>query len=92
MRKSLGVLLSVFIFGVSNIQAEHWPQWRGPSLNGISAEKNLPVRWSTTENVTWKLAMPERSGASSAATAIASRFAQTVRCAGNVRSATGTAG
>jgi outer membrane protein assembly factor BamB len=32
-------------------------------LNGISAEKNLPVRWSTTENVTWKLAMPERSGA-----------------------------
>jgi outer membrane protein assembly factor BamB len=42
--------------------AEHWPQWRGPSLNGISAEKNLPVRWSTTENVVWKLAMPERSG------------------------------
>jgi outer membrane protein assembly factor BamB len=32
-------------------------------LNGISAEKNLPVRWSTTENITWKLAMPERSGA-----------------------------
>jgi outer membrane protein assembly factor BamB len=32
-------------------------------LNGISAEKNLPVWWSTTENVTWKLAMPERSGA-----------------------------
>jgi outer membrane protein assembly factor BamB len=63
MRKFLGVLLSVFIFGVSNIEAEHWPQWRGPSLNGISAERNLPVRWSTTENVTWKLAMPERSGA-----------------------------
>jgi outer membrane protein assembly factor BamB len=32
-------------------------------LNGISAEKNLPVKWSTTENITWKLAMPERSGA-----------------------------
>jgi outer membrane protein assembly factor BamB len=31
-------------------------------LNGQSGEKNLPVRWSTTENVTWKLAMPERSG------------------------------
>ena len=43
--------------------AEHWPQWRGPLLNGISGEKNLPVRWSTTENITWKLAMPERSGA-----------------------------
>jgi outer membrane protein assembly factor BamB len=42
--------------------AENWPQWRGPSLNGISGEKNLPVRWSTTENVAWKLAMPAWSG------------------------------
>ena len=42
--------------------AEHWPQWRGPSLNGISSEKNLPVRWSTTENVAWKLALPAWSG------------------------------
>ena len=63
MRKPLAVLVSIFILGVSNIEAEHWPQWRGPMLNGISAEKNLPVKWTTTENVTWKLAMPERSGA-----------------------------
>jgi len=42
--------------------AESWPQWRGPSLNGISAEKNLPTKWSTTENVTWKLKTPEYSG------------------------------
>jgi outer membrane protein assembly factor BamB len=31
-------------------------------LNGISNEKNLPLRWSTEENVTWKLAMPSWSG------------------------------
>jgi outer membrane protein assembly factor BamB len=31
-------------------------------LNGISAEKNLPVRWSQTENVVWKLALPAWSG------------------------------
>ena len=43
--------------------AEDWPQWRGPTLNGISTEKDLPVHWSTTENVAWKLAMPSRSGA-----------------------------
>jgi outer membrane protein assembly factor BamB len=41
---------------------EQWPQWRGPMLNGVSAEKNLPVRWSTTQNVTWKLAMTQESG------------------------------
>src|ERR1035437_197734 len=43
--------------------AENWPQWRGPSLNGISGEQNLPVVGSTTENVVWKLAMPSKTGA-----------------------------
>jgi outer membrane protein assembly factor BamB len=43
--------------------AENWPQWRGPSLNGLSSEKDLPHRWSTTQNIAWKLAMPSRSGA-----------------------------
>jgi outer membrane protein assembly factor BamB len=42
--------------------ADNWPQWRGPSLNGVSGEKNLPVRWSTTQNVTWKLPLPAWSG------------------------------
>lgn len=43
-------------------QAENWPQWRGPNLDGTSAEKGLPVSWSKTENVTWRLDMPMRSG------------------------------
>ena len=43
-------------------RAENWPQWRGPLLNGVSAERNLPVRWSRAENITWKLAMPAWSG------------------------------
>ena len=43
-------------------RAENWPQWRGPSLNGISGEKNLPIRWSSTQNVAWKLALPALSG------------------------------
>jgi outer membrane protein assembly factor BamB len=41
---------------------ENWPHWRGPRHDGVSGEKNLPVRWSTTENVAWKLAMPDISG------------------------------
>jgi outer membrane protein assembly factor BamB len=40
----------------------NWPQWRGPDANGFADEKNLPVRWSPTENVTWKLAMPDFTG------------------------------
>ena len=44
------------------LAAANWPQWRGPDLNGVSGEKNLPAKWSATENVAWKLAMPDRSG------------------------------
>ncbi len=43
-------------------RAENWPQWRGPLLNGISSETNLPVKWSTTENIAWKLPLPSWSG------------------------------
>ena len=42
--------------------AQNWPQWRGPNLNGLSNEKNLPSRWTTEENVVWKLALPGLSG------------------------------
>jgi outer membrane protein assembly factor BamB len=42
--------------------ADNWPQWRGPSLNGLSVEKNLPVRWSKNENITWSLPLPAWSG------------------------------
>src|SRR5262245_8871009 len=26
--------------------AQNWPHWRGPTHDGVSAEKNLPVQWS----------------------------------------------
>jgi len=42
--------------------AENWPQWRGPNLNGLSGEKNLPSRWSPEENIVWKLPLPSWSG------------------------------
>ena len=44
------------------LRAEQWPNWRGPSSNGMSRETNLPVRWSKTANVTWRLALPAWSG------------------------------
>jgi len=56
----MGGLMAV-IAGVA--VAENWPQWRGPDLNGVSHEKNLPVKWSREDNIAWKLAMPSRSGA-----------------------------
>ncbi|HKU77341.1 MAG TPA: PQQ-binding-like beta-propeller repeat protein, partial [Pyrinomonadaceae bacterium] len=60
-KRTLGVV-AVFLFSFVVAHAENWPQWRGPALNGVSAEKNLPVKWTTEENVAWKVAMPGLSG------------------------------
>ena len=38
-----------------------WPWWRGPQRNGIaSADQKPPLRWSATENILWKTAVPGR--------------------------------
>jgi len=44
------------------LQAENWPQWRGPNNDGISAEAGLPVDWSESKNVVWKLPLPGMGG------------------------------
>src|SRR5437773_8753477 len=43
---------------------ENWPQWRGPTGNGISDSKNLPTTWSLekNENIVWKTELPSWSG------------------------------
>src|ERR1043166_2347330 len=38
--------------------ASNWPGWRGPMGTGISTEKDLPLKWSTSENVRWRVALP----------------------------------
>ena len=45
------------------VNAEDWPQWRGPTLDGVSRETGLPTKWTPTENITWKLELPAWSGA-----------------------------
>ena len=44
-------------------QAENWPTWRGPQQNGVSHEKQVPLHWSPTKNVTWRLPLPGASPA-----------------------------
>ena len=55
--------VALFALMIPAVFAGNWPQWRGPTMDGISTEKNLPVKWDQNQNVTWKLKMPERSGA-----------------------------
>jgi outer membrane protein assembly factor BamB len=62
MHRKLSLAIAITLLSVAAVPADNWPQWRGPSLNGISAEKNLPLHWSKTENIAWKLPMPAWTG------------------------------
>lgn len=66
-RKIIAFLCSVMslvivLSGV--VLAENWPGWRGPRGDGTSMEKNVPVRWSETKNVVWKVPIPGKGHAS----------------------------
>ena len=38
--------------------SEDWPMWRGPRGDGIGHGDELPLTWSPTENIRWKVAIP----------------------------------
>src|SRR5437762_1992453 len=40
--------------------ADNWPAWRGANADGTTQETNLPLNWSATENVRWKVKLPDR--------------------------------
>ncbi len=43
----------------TNVFAADWPAWRGPLGTGISAEKDLPLNWPTTQAVRWRTPLSE---------------------------------
>jgi len=46
--------------------AEDWPEFRGPTGQGHSVERGLPLTWSETKNVKWKIAIPGKGWSSPA--------------------------
>ena len=60
------ILISIFLnlcLALSIVEASDWAESRGPARDGISTEKNLPVKWSPTgDNLLWKAPYGGRSG------------------------------
>ena len=50
--------LCVFAFISPSVRAEDWPQWRGPRGDGTSTDAAPPTKWSSGENVKWKVPIP----------------------------------
>ncbi len=43
---------------IGSAVAGNWPDFRGPAGNGRAASARLPLSWSETENVRWKVELP----------------------------------
>ncbi len=46
------------------IASGQWPQFRGPGGDGIAGDQSVPIKFSDTENVTWKTELPGRAWSS----------------------------
>ena len=44
----------------AGLRAADWPNWRGPSSDGVSLQKSLPLKWGRTQHVRWRVPLPER--------------------------------
>ena len=60
--RSITAIMSLSLFA-SVVSADNWPQWRGPSNDGVSKDKNIATKWSKTENVLWRTPLPGPAGA-----------------------------
>ena len=58
--------VSLFLASAGRLEAENWPGFRGPTRQGISAEKKMPLHWSSDSNVVWKTEIPGQGWSSPA--------------------------
>ncbi len=42
----------------SDSPQDSWPQWRGPTNDSVARGKYLPIKWSATDNIAWKISIP----------------------------------
>ncbi len=54
----LGVLVALGAAAPPSAAAEEWPQFRGPTGDGVSSATGVPVEWGATKNVAWKTRVP----------------------------------
>jgi outer membrane protein assembly factor BamB len=64
MRFSLFALFgSILANAVAGVEPD-WPQFRGPRGDGSSLATHVPLHWSETNNIAWKVSIPSRGRSS----------------------------
>ena len=62
MRRFAWALVGTWFLGVGDLRADHWPNWRGPDNDGVARQEQLPIVWSESKNLAWKLPLPGKAG------------------------------
>jgi outer membrane protein assembly factor BamB len=58
MLRLLPYMLLVLLWA-PHLQAADWPAFRGPTGDGIAVDDTAPAQWNATENVKWKVPLPQ---------------------------------
>src|SRR5260221_3749747 len=56
MTKSFSLLICCCLTAL--VHAGDWPEFRGPTAQGIYEGKELPTQWDAGRNIAWKRAIP----------------------------------
>ncbi len=64
MRVFLSIAVATLLVNSVEAKSSDWPQFRGPLGNSECPAKNVPVTWSETNNLVWKVAVPGRGRSS----------------------------
>ena len=64
MRLFLSALLAAMLINCTAGTELNWPQFRGPRGDGTSLATHVPLNWSETNNIAWKVSIPGRGRSS----------------------------
>lgn len=64
MRRLLSAAFLVLFASAVSAGERNWPQFRGPQGDGSTPATQVPVTWSETNNVVWKISLPGRGRSS----------------------------
>ena len=64
VRLRLAVCLLAFAHASVRAGEGEWPQFRGPTGQGLSAAVNVPIAWDATTHIAWKVELPGRGWSS----------------------------
>ncbi len=64
LRVSIAQFVCVALFFCISVQGDNWPQWRGPNLDSVSAESDVPDNILRESSLRWRTELPGPAGSS----------------------------